>query len=299
MKSLRSLQQACLVSRRAIRFTWWKVLLLFILCGIGIVLAPKAYCALADCTVKDKWCASDCSRICGQTHGLGVIVGCSKGAYGCIEDWIPDAWGMRCTDPSDCKVTECASTPPGYGCFLVGDGRWDVGRCSAFPGCRRQSLVIDASCCGSSPTPCPKTGPKITPAVLQPTPAYPLVFGQDPGQQGISIPEIWATAGEHDCRRGSISDISVRIRLREASIQWINGELSRRYPGAHVLGTYPIEPQLRISGLGTADARASFHFIPRDPGDYAITVTVTQDDGQVSDRVFQVHVALYESTITH
>jgi hypothetical protein len=249
--------------------------------------------------VKDQWCKGDCSKECGPTHGLGVIVGCTRGAYGCIEDWIPDAWGMRCTNRDDCKVTECASTPPGFGCYLVGEGRWDVGTCSAFPSCQRRSLIIDESCCGGGPTPCPKSGPTISTAVLQPTPAFPLVFGQDPVRRGITIPAITATAGEHDCRRGAIAEITVKIRLSEASISWINGELARKYPGAHVLDIYPVAPVLTTMGLNTSTATVSFHFDPKDPGDYEVTVTATQDDGQVTDKVLQVHVALYESSITH
>ena len=189
-----------------IRRSWWKILLLGILLAVAFSLSPSAYCALADCTVKDQWCNGDCSQACGPTQGLGVLVGCSRGAYGCVQDWIPDAWGMRCTNRDDCKVTECASTPPGFGCYLVADGLWDVGTCTAFPDCKRRSLIIDKSCCNSAPTPCPKTGPTITTSALQPTPEFPLVLGQDPDRSGIMIPPINATAGQHDCRTGTISD---------------------------------------------------------------------------------------------
>jgi hypothetical protein len=282
-----------------IRHFWWKILSLCILLVLAASLTPSAYCALAGCGVKDKWCNGDCSQTCGPTHGLGVIVGCSRGAYSCIEDWIPDAWGMRCTNSNDCKVTECASTPPGFGCYLAGEGLWDVGKCSAYPNCQRRSFIINESCCGSSPTPCPKSGPTITTVALQPTPEFPLVIGQDPDKRGITISAITITAGEHDCRRGTISEISVKLRLSDASISWITKELSRRYPGAHVLETYPFSPLLTTSGLNTPSATASFHFDPKDPGDYIVTITTTQDDGQVAEKVFQVHVALYESTITH
>ena len=292
------------VKLRALNLTyilrsWWKILLLGILLAVAASLSPSAYCAMADCSVKDQWCNDDCSQACGPTQGLGVLVGCSRGAYGCVEDWIPDAWGMRCINRDDCKVTECASTPPGFGCYLVADGLWDVGTCTAFPDCKRRSLIIDESCCNSAPTPCPKTGPTITTSALKPTPEFPLVLGQDPDRSGIMIPPISATAGQHDCRTGTISIISVKIRLSSASIGWINGELARKYPGAHVLDTYPISPVLTTTGLNTPNATASFHFDPNDPGDYEITVTVTQDDGQEAVKVFQVHVALYESTITH
>jgi hypothetical protein len=282
-----------------IRHSWWKILVLGLLLTAAVSLTPGAYCALAGCDIKDQWCKDDCSQECGPTHGLGAIVGCSRGAYGCIEDWIPDAWGMRCTNPDDCKVTECASTPPGFGCFLVGDGRWDVGSCTAYPDCRRRSKIIDEACCGNSPTPCPETGPEITTDALKPTPEFPLVIGQDLGRIGISVPPIKVTAGEHDCRRGTITAISVKIHLSAASISWINGELARRYPGARVLDTYPVTPELTTTGLNTPSVTASFHFDPKDPGDYDVTITATQDDNQVAEKMFQVHVALYESTIQH
>jgi hypothetical protein len=282
-----------------IRQSWWKILAVGILLAVAIVLSPSAYCALADCDLRDKWCNDDCTQTCGPTHGLGAIVGCSRGAYGCVEDWIPDAWGMRCTNREDCQVTECASAPSGYGCFLVGDGLWDVGVCSAYPNCQRRSRIISESCCGTDPTPCPESGPTITTSALQPTPEFPLVIGQDPDRRGISISLITVTAGEHDCRTGTISVISVKIRLSSESINWINGELARKYPGAKVLDTYPLSPVLTTTGLNTPTATASFHFDPNDPGDYEVTVTATQDDGQVAVKVFKVHVALYESTIKH
>ncbi len=282
-----------------LRHTWWKLLLLCFMLALAILLAPRAYCSFADCGVKDQWCEADCSQSCGPTQGLGVIVGCSRGAYGCIQDWIPDAWGMRCTNPADCKVTECASTPPGFGCYLVGDGLWDVGACTAYPGCQRVSHIIETSCCTSQPTPCPKTPPKITTTSLEPTPAFPLVLGQEPGRKGITIPEVSVTGGQHDCRRGTIEEISIKIALSDDSILRIQGELAFRYPGARVLGTYPFAPELDTVGMHTPDATATFHFDPLDPGDYEITVTATQDDGQEASRAFRLHVALYESAITH
>lgn len=106
-------------------------------------------------------------------------------------------------------------------------------------------------------------------------------------------------AGEHDCRAGTISAISVKISLSGESISWIKGELSRKYPGAHVLDTYPISPVLTTTGLNTPNATAYFHFDPKDPGDYEVTVVAKQDDGQIARKVFRVHVALYESTIRH
>ena len=283
-----------------VRQSWWKILLLGFLLAVAVSLFPSAYCALADCSVKDQWCNGNCTQTCGPTNGLGVVVGCSRGAYGCVQDWIPDAWGMRCTNSADCKVTDCSSTPAGYGCYLVADGRWDVGACSAYPTCSRVQAVINETCCvTAAATPCPKSPPKITTTALQPTPEFPLVIGQDPEHRSITLTGITATGGRHDCRTGTISALSVSIRLSSASESWITGELARKYPGAHVLGTYPISPVLTTTGLNTATATTSFRFEALDPGDYEITVTATQDDGQKGTKVFTVHVALYESTITH
>jgi hypothetical protein len=113
----------------------------------------------------------------------------------------------------------------------------------------------------------------------------------------MTITSITVIAGEHDCQPGRISAISVKISLSEESVSWIEGELGRRYPGAHVLDSYPLTPVLKTTGLNTHTATASIHFDPKDPGDYEVTVIATQDDGQVAQKVYRVHVALYESTI--
>lgn len=283
---------------------WWKLLLLGFLIAIAISLWPSAWCALAQTCdgPKDVWCDPNGTQCCGPTNGLGVLVGCSRGAYGyCIQDFIADSWGVRCTNEDDCNVTECVTSPKGYGCYLKGDGRWDVGRCSAYPTCSRQSRTIPVTCCtGDSikPTPCPKTGPAIANSSLATTPPFPLVLGQDPEKLGVTITNVTAEAGVHDCKQGTITDLTISVSLSKDSVSWIKGELARKYPGAKVLGTYPFTPDLTITGLNSSTARASFHFDPLDPGDYEVTVTAVQDDGQTVVRVFKVHVALYESTIT-
>jgi hypothetical protein len=276
--------------------SWWKILLIGFLLAIGISLWPMAKCAVADCGVRDKWCNGDCSQGCGPTNGLGAVVGCSRGRFYCIEDFVSDGWGVNCQNANDCAVTDCAS---GNGCRLVGDGQWDVGSCGAFPTCRYASRVIDVTCCGGGAPPCPSNPPSITNAALQPTPEFPLVLGQDPQRQGIQISGITALGGEHDCSTGTITSLAVQISLSADSVAKIKGELARKYPGAHVKGTYPISPVLTTTGLNTSTAITSFHFDPLDPGDYELTVTATQDDGQTVIKVFTVHAALYESTITH
>jgi hypothetical protein len=87
--------------------------------------------------------------------------------------------------------------------------------------------------------------------------------------------------------------------LSSASISWVNGELARKSPGAYVKGTYLITLVLTTTCLSTATAVTSFHFESLNPGDYEVTVTPTQDDGQTAFKVFTVHVTLYESAIAH
>lgn len=112
---------------------WWKILALGFLLAVGVSLWPSAYCALAGCGVKGKLCNGNCSQTCGPTNGLGVVVGCSRGAYGCMQDWIPNAWSVRYTNSGDCKVTEYTPTPSGYGCYLAGAGRWMLVRAALIP----------------------------------------------------------------------------------------------------------------------------------------------------------------------
>jgi hypothetical protein len=282
--------------------TWRQVLLIGALLAIGISLWPSASCALAGTCQgeRDLWCSPSEPQCCGPTNGLGVLVGCSRGANGyCIEDFIADAWGVRCTNLKNCKVTECVSKPPGYGCFLSGEGVWDVGRCSAFPTCSRQERNIAVTCCEkpAAPTPCPSTPPTLGSGPLHSEPPHPLVYGQDPTREGVFLSNLIAEAGQHDCRSGTIAALEVSIELNKASIDQITTTLARRYPGARVLGTYPIIPGLEINGLDTAYASAVFHFIPLDPGTYDVRVTAIQDDGQVATRTYSLPVTLYESTI--
>jgi hypothetical protein len=114
----------------------------------------------------------------------------------------------------------------------------------------------------------------------------------------VTIAGLTAKAGQHDCKTGQITALAVQVSLSADSVAWIQGELARKYPGARVKGAYPLTPEVSTSGLDTAEAVASFHFNPLDPGDYVVTVMATQDDGQTATQTFTVHVGLYESTIT-
>ncbi len=136
------------------------------------------------------------------------------------------------------------------------------------------------------------------------TPPYPLTIGQDPDDLGVDV-TVSITGGQKNngCNRGpaqrSITAASLReVRLSDATIRWIEGELAAYYPGAHVKDRYPLTPYYVTGGTGSTQATLTFHFDPLDPGDYEIVVNATQDDGQTQETVLSLHVWLMEATIT-
>ena len=153
----------------------------------------------------------------------------------------------------------------------------------------------------SAPAPC-------TPQYLAPsltmggyTPPYPLVLGQDPDEIGVDV-TITAHGGAktNSCPgdpRGTITTFQLdEVTLSPEAIARIKGELQKAYPGARVLGSYPLHPSPSTS-LGS-NASLRFHFDPQDPGAYNVVVTVTQHDGQTVSQTFQVPVHLLEATIS-
>lgn len=150
--------------------------------------------------------------------------------------------------------------------------------------------------------PCdPYYDPPTISANLTLDPAYPITLGQDPDDRGVDVRGITARGGMHHCPNGgraSIVSFSVtRVQLAASSIAWINGDLARKYPGAHVKGTYPFVPQFSVSGIGSGQAQISFHLAPLDPGYYEVTVVATQQDGQSTSATLRVPVYLMESSI--
>jgi hypothetical protein len=97
---------------------------------------------------------------------------------------------------------------------------------------------------------------------------------------------------KHDCRTGDL-DYLGQHRPEQRALAGSTG-LARRYPGAHVLGTYPISPVLTTTGLNTATAITSFHFDP-SAGRLQVTVTPRRMMGGRRSK-FSQYVALYEST---
>jgi len=133
------------------------------------------------------------------------------------------------------------------------------------------------------------------------TPQYPLVLGQDPDELGVDV-TIKAQGGskKNSCPgdpRGTITTFQLdEITLSPEATARIQGELQKAYPGARVLGSYPLHPAVSVS-LGSS-ATLHFHFDPQDPGAYNVVVTVIQHDGQVVSQTFQVPAHLLEATIS-
>jgi hypothetical protein len=128
------------------------------------------------------------------------------------------------------------------------------------------------------------------------------VIGQDPDEMGVDV-ALRARGGSksNGCNRGAgratITSFSLNgVNLSDEAIARINGELSRAYPDAQVLGSYPLHPGTTYGGNGRSTT-LSFHFDPLDPGDYDITVTARQSDGKQTTRTFQVPVHLLETTL--
>ena len=133
------------------------------------------------------------------------------------------------------------------------------------------------------------------------TPAYPLVLGQDPDKIGVDV-IITAQGGSktNSCpgdSRGTITTFQLNeVALSPEAIARIQGELQKAYPGARVLGSYPLHPTPSVSMGSNATLR--FHFDPQDPGAYNVLVTVHQHDGQAVSQTFQVPAHLLEATIS-
>ncbi len=173
----------------------------------------------------------------------------------------------------------------------------------------------------STPTPAPPTNPPPTnppppPPTATPcvphydppaisldgyTPAYPLVIGQDPDRVGFDA-VVGITAGQktNSCpgpNQRSLSGVTLDyVTLAAGSQAWIETELAAAYPGAHVLGNYPVNPDYTVS-LNGHTGTLSFHHDPLDPGYYDVVVTAIQDDGQSKTQTLQIPVYLLESTI--
>jgi hypothetical protein len=172
----------------------------------------------------------------------------------------------------------------------------------AAPAARNNDEEEEHNSSGSSaPAPCTPQYHTPTLSMGGYTPPYPLVLGQDPDEIGVDV-TITAQGGAktNGCPgdpRGTITTFQLdEVTLSPEAIARIKGELQKAYPGAHILGSYPLHPSPSIS-LGS-NATLHFHFDPPDPGAYNILVTVTQHDSQTASQIFQVPAHLLEATIS-
>lgn len=194
------------------------------------------------------------------------------------------------------------------------EGRWwwYVGKCGSD--CSGPYLTRDtrhlATCCVHNDAP-PCTPSYESPAIdatFTTWPQNPLVWGQDETHLGLTIHGVTAHGGRDTvCNSGQqdITSITVQLRLREASKQWIETYLFSRYYGAALKGTYPADPLPNpdypngYSGLGSPNATRSYIFFqPLDPGQYDILVRACQRDGQCTNRSLgPVKVWLLDTTL--
>ena len=305
-------------------WTWLKIVLLAALIAIGAAAWPTAQCAWGACDVKDTWCNGDCSQACGPTNGLGIIrdnqsgvPACELNSAGnyCVENWYPDYVGVRCTNASDCNVTQLANHPEESDRLYTSGGNsfWYVGKCTRSAGTcsyQRQDSPTKVTCCvaaaggGGGGGACTPTYAPPAISLAGYSPKNPLVYGQDPDQLGLDV-TISVSGGNktNSCSDGpaqrAVTSINVNgVSLSAASVEWISGPLALRYPGAYVKGSYPGHPAVTTSGLMTTSAQAAFHIDPLDPGVYEISVTAIQDDGQTSTLTLNVPASLLDTTIT-
>ncbi len=300
-------------------WTWLKIVLLASLIAVGIAAWPTAQCALGACGAKDAWCNGDCSQTCGPTNGLGIIrdnesgvPACklsNAGSY-CVENWYPNYVGVRCTNASDCNVTELANHLEESDRLYMSGGNsfWNVGKCTLSAGTcsyKRNASPAKVTCCVSGGvSTCTPTYDPPSVTLGGYSPKNPLVYGQDPDKLGIDVTvSVSGGSKTNSCADGpaqrTVTSITINgVSLSSASIDWITGLLALRYPGAYIKGSYPSYPTATITGLGTTSASAAFHIDPLDPGFYDISLTAIQDDGQTKTTVLQVPAYLLDTTIT-
>jgi len=273
------------------------VLLLVVFATLFILPATRKVVFGQACTgTPNPNCAGGC---CYATTGVWKLPNTSaqacswRPAY-CVENWNTN-FIVRCPGP---RGTSCRTNS------------WDQGRCkwNAAGYCTRVSLIAQTTCCngsggGGSPTPTPCTPTFDPPSISLGgySPPYPLVLGQDPDLLGIDVTiAIQGGSVNNGCRSGraSLTGLSLDgVALSPASISWIQTYLNRRYPGAQVLGSYPLHPPVTTSSLPSPSATLWFHFDPLDPGTYEVTVTATQTDNLTATAKLAVPAHLLDATL--
>ncbi len=285
------------------RYPWfWRnapyaVMLGIILAVLIVAAIPQSAC-LAGCGAREKWCSGDCSQHCYQNIKVRKVVGCTWNydVAACLETVKPML--AKCPNANDCKT---APWP------------WPVNECKelSWGSCALSPAYKDTTCCGAGGG---GGGGGCTPDYAPPvihadqavfTPPHPIVFGQDPDQLGVAV-TVTAEGGKdrNNCGGSQAKITAFRVTgidLAESSREWILDDLAAWYPGAHILGDYPMLPDaVSLSGKNTSKATLWFHFDPLDPGYYEATVMARQDKGnKTSTAVIKVPVTLLETTIVH
>ena len=288
------------------------IFLLGALVAVGMALYPQALCAAGQCNEpRDQWCGGTATnpKCCAASAGFTVVISCHPadnpaGASYCAEDTtqVP----VRCQNNGDCEVTEVLGSPD-----RLKKGYWYVGSCPSISGglCEKPFENTNgsrATCCGGSDDSSGGCVPTFAPPSVGETftsdPPNPLPWGQEQppygSALGVTLSRFLATGGvDVSCNSGArqpITSMTVKISLQPASAAWIENELSKRYYGAHVYGSYPqFSEQPAIDhpssacqgvqqiGFGTPQAELDCQwFKPLDPGRYDIIVKVCQGDAQ-------------------
>lgn len=269
--------------------SWWKIFALSLLIAIGVALWPTAQCAVGQCGPREQWCKDDCSMTCAPASRYNQVRTCRR---------------QEPFSPGRCLATW---NHPQYFCPNDGDcsgGTVNTYECT-FTACEKVDNYVEVDCCLNGPPPCTPNfaPPTIDLSNITIIPPYPLTISQDPDRLGVTIAGVTATGGrEIGCNTGQVANITgffVSARLTPATIQWIEGELRERYPGAYVHGTYPIRPDIFADGLGTPTATLlPIHFENPDPGEYIVEITAYQSDGKATVVEYRFVSALLEATLS-
>lgn len=306
---------------------FWQVALMGFLVAVGIALFPQAQCAVAQtCNQpRDLWCGSE--KCCGSTSGVEWYdrdFFCSANYSYCAHSQVKRS-DVTCSNSNNCNVTDWKSVPPSLRGSIGSQSAINAGRCQWVnndPTTGKCELVdhwVPVTCCtGSS-----GSGGGCTPNYAPPSvedgytvdPPNPIVWTQEQPPYGyalgMTINGLKVHGGQDTaCGRGQarITSLNIYLQLRQSSIDWIEGELARRYIGARVKDTYPKYPEPApsfhkydicsrmdgASGIGTANAELNCRFFrPLDPGYYDVVVNVCQSDGKCTSKTLPEPISVW------
>lgn len=271
--------------------------------AVIISLWPEIQCQVfAACSVRDQWCSGDCTMTCQATTKAGYVVStsCRANVSYCAQTFRKDACIVHCDNSGNCNGTSAGAGDCNRLSTSGGYSYWAAGECveqmsgGVLVGCdydpKGNNDKIDC-CNGSSidpgPTPTTACEPEYGPPTITLsgyTPPYPIVIAQDPNATGVDI-AITVIGGEvtNGCPNGprheTLTGVTFEeINLAKSSMAWIVDVLSQQYPGAHVIGAYPLKPDYPALALPAETVTIQFHLEPYDPGFYELPVTAVQSD---------------------